>query len=102
MTTKKSTINFSLTKTVITYDLSPCNISVQDICSKDNRFKNTVTIKNVGTFDLPNTTVQTSLSINDAVSAFRTAVANVSKDETITKLFAIDVSQKDGFVENTY
>ena len=101
MTTNKSTVVFSSTKTIITYDLSPCNISVNDICNEDSRFKNTITITNVGTFDLPNTTVQTSLIKEDAIAAFKNAVSKAGKYETITKLFAVDVYQKSGNIENT-
>lgn len=97
---KSTTMNFTNTKTVITYDLSPCLISAQDICDEDSRLHNSISVENKGRFELPNTTLRTSLNQKDAEKAFRQAVYAASKDETITKLFIIEVDGKNGFIEN--
>lgn len=97
---KSTTINFSNTKTIITYDLSPCEITAQDICNEDKRLMNTITVKDEGEFNLPNTTLRTTLNKEDAEEAFRTAVYAASEDEKITRLFIIEVENKNGFIEN--
>ena len=93
-------MNFSNTKTIITYDLSPCEISAQDICNEDNRLHNTISVKDEGSFYLPNTTLRTTLGKKDAEDAFRAAVSAASKDEKITRLFIVEVDEKNGFIEN--
>lgn len=100
MTKRFSDIHFTSTKTVITYDLSPCKISVYDICNQDKRLNNTISVNNSGTFDLPNTTIVTELSISDAITAFRNAVIQADSNEKITRLFAAEVYDKSGYVEN--
>lgn len=97
---KSTTMNFSNTKTIITYDLSPCEISAQDICNEDNRLHNTISVKDEGIFNLPNTTLSTTLSKKDAEDAFRAAVYAASKNEKITRLFIVEVDKKNGFIEN--
>lgn len=97
---KSTTINFTNTKTIIAYDLSPCSISAQDICDEDSRLHNGISVENEGRFELPNTTLRTSLNKKDAEKAFRQAVYAASKYETITKLFIIEVDGKNGFIEN--
>ena len=59
---ESTTINFSNTKSIITYDLSPCDISASDICKEDSRLHNCISVKNEGDFNLPNTTIRTSLN----------------------------------------
>lgn len=97
---KTTTINFSNTKSIITYDLSPCEISAKDICDEDNRLYNFISVKDEGSFNLPNTTIRTSLNKVEAEKAFRKAVNAVSPYETITRLFIIEVDGKNGFIEN--
>lgn len=98
---KKSTkINFSNTKSIITYDLSPCEISASDICKEDSRLHNYISVENKGNFNLPNTTIRTSLNKEDAETAFRNAVYSASSYETITRLFIVEVDGKNGFIEN--
>ncbi len=97
---KSTTINFSNTKSIITYDLSPCKISSKDICNEDSRLYNYISVQNRGSFNLPNTTIRTSLNKEDAEKAFRKAVYSASHYETITRLFIIEVGGKDGFIEN--
>lgn len=97
---KSTTMNFSNTKSIITYDLSPCEISASDICKEDSRLYNYISVKNEGDFNLPNTTIRTSLNKEDAEKAFRKAVYSASHYETITKLFIVEVDGKNGFIEN--
>jgi hypothetical protein len=97
---KSTTFNFSNTKTIITYDLSPCSISSQDICDEDSRLHNSISVEDEGRFDLPNTTLRTYLNKKDAEEAFRQAVYAANKYETITKMLIIEVDGKNGFIEN--
>lgn len=97
---KSTTINFNNTKSIITYDLSPCEISSRDICNKDIRLFNYVSVKGEGDFNLPNTTIRTSLNKEEAEKAFRQAVYSASRYEKITRLFIVEVDGKNGFIEN--
>ena len=98
--TKVGNLNFTETKTIITYDLSPCEITAQDICDQDKRFYTTISGEESGTFNLPNTTLRTTMDKNTAVDAFKNAVYKASKDEKITRLFAAEVYGKNGYIEN--
>lgn len=93
-------VTFNKSKTIITYDLSPCNISSQNICDQDSRLFNTVSIENDGIYQLPNTTIITKLSIKEAVNAFRKAVSDIDSNVKITKLFAVVIENQKGYVEN--
>ena len=95
-----TTITLKLTKTIITYDLSPCEISAEDICNKCSKLYTSISGENQGSFSLPNTTLSTTLNKKDAEKAFKEAVKKASSKEKITKLFVIDVSNKKVFIEN--
>ena len=81
MTSK--TFNLGELKTLIAYDLSPCEISAEDIHKENSQ-------------------LWTSFLLNrqDAENAFREAVKKASSKEKITKLFVVDVSDKKAFIEN--
>lgn len=97
---ESTTMNFSNTKSIISYDLSPCDISASDICKEDSRLHNYISVKNEGDFNLPNTTIRTSLNKESAEKAFRNAVYSASSYERIKRLFIIEVDSKNGFIEN--
>lgn len=92
---------FTESKTVITYDLSPCKITVDDICAQNNSLSNYISIRNDGTYELPNTTIITALNKDAAIEAFKKAVREASGNtEKITRLFVADIYQNKGHVEN--
>lgn len=97
MTSK--TFNLGELKTLIAYDLSPCEISAEDI-HKENSQLWTSFLLGKESFSLPNTTLLTKLNRQDAENAFREAVKKASSKEKITKLFVVDVSDKKAFIEN--
>lgn len=100
---KSSSINFTNTKTILTYDLSPCEITAKDICNEDGRFYDYISIANKGKFYLPNTTLRRSLNRDEAELAFKNAVDSASFGrETITCLLVVEVDEKNGFIENDY
>ena len=92
MTSK--TFNLGEVKTLIAYDLSPCEISAEDI-HKENSHLWTSFLLGKESFSLP-----TKLNRQDAENAFREAVKKASSKEKITKLFVVDVGGKDAFIEN--
>lgn len=95
-----TTITFGGTKTIINYDLSPCEISAENICNVNSQLYTSISVKDGGSFNLPNTTLATTLNVQDAEKVFREAVKKVSPKEKITKLFVIDVNNKNAFIEN--
>jgi len=97
---KNVRISFDETTTIITYDLSPCKISADDICEENSMFHTSFYVKDNILFNLPNTTLLTVLDKNDAEKEFREAVENLDSKEKITKLFIFNVSGNDAFVEN--
>ncbi len=98
---RKADCTFTESKTLITYDLSPCKITVDEICAQNSNLENYISIKNKGAFELPNTTILTKLTKDTAIEAFKKAVSNASNDkEKITRLFAAEIYQKEGTVEN--
>lgn len=95
----RKTFNLGEVKTLIAYDLSPCEISAEDIHKENSHLWTSFSLgKEV--FSLPNTTLLTKLNMQDAGDAFREAVKKASSKEKITKLFVVDVSGKDAFIEN--
>ncbi len=100
MSVKKTTINFKYTKTVITYDLSNNDVSASTIASKSNSLYSTISVEN-SNYNLPNTTLRSDLATADAaVAEFRSAFAKTDSKAKITRLFAIEVNGKDGYIEN--
>ena len=98
---KSSPINFTNTKTILTYDLSPCEITAKDICNEDRRFYNYIFIADKDKFYLPNTTIRTILNKEEAKIAFKTGLDSASFGrETITCLLVVEVDEKNGFIEN--
>lgn len=101
MTRKSAHTTFKNIKTIITYDLSPCEISSQDICEQDKRFHDFISFEDNGSYELPYTTLRTKLNRKDAIEAFKNAVKKASDgNETITRLFVVEVDGKNGFIEN--
>ena len=97
---KNGNIKFGETASIVTYDLSPCNISAEDICEENSKFKTYHVVAGVGIFDLPNTTLITNLTKEEAENQFKKAIKNIDPDEKITKLFIFNVSGRTAFIEN--
>lgn len=103
----KSGITFSVTKIVVTYDLSGNDISAQEIADASNGvFDTCISIKDEGKFHLPNTTLVSSnnISAEDAIGMFRQAF-NAAKERkysscSISRVFACDIAGKSGYIEN--
>ena len=97
---KKTTFNFDGTKTIITYDLSDNDVSASTIASKSNHLYTTTSISGVS-YNLPNTTLGSGLkSTTDAIAEFCAAFAKTNSKAKITRLFAIEVFGKSGYIEN--
>lgn len=75
---KNTEIKCTVTKTIITYDLSPCEISAEDIYNENSQLYTSISAENKGSFSLPNTTLATALNRQDAENAFREAVKKAS------------------------
>jgi len=100
MAKKFSTINFSATKSVIMYDLSPCAVTAKDIASESSNLDASISLKDKGEFNLPNTTLVTKLNKEQAEKEFRQAVYRANPYEKITTLFIVEVDTKNGYIEN--
>ena len=100
MSNKKTTLTFKGTKTIITYDLSDNDVSASTIASKSSKLYTTISVDNTK-YNLPNTTLSSTLpTVDEAITEFRSAFSKTDSKAKITRLFAIEVYGKDGYIEN--
>lgn len=97
---KSARIMFSDTTTILTYNLSNCNISSAMICDQNPMFHTAFYVKDHIPFDLPTTTLLTMQNKEDAEKMFKEAVEKLDPNAKITKMFIFNVSGMDAFVEN--
>lgn len=101
-------VKFNISKIIVTYDLSPNDISAQEIADASNgMFHTTITTQNLQSFTLPNTTLESdkTLSAGQAAIVFKQALmaAKLKKGfslASITRLLCYEVAFKGGYIEN--
>jgi len=104
-------ISFATDNYIVTYDLSPCEVSAEEIAdnSESNFLVKIVTqdssTKKETKYQLPNTTLLTKLDYSKIKTEFEKALKKASKEkgtseEKITKLFIAKLADKIGYIEN--
>ena len=88
------------TKTIIAYDLSNNDVSASTIASQSNHLYTTISVGNE-TYNLPNTTLRSDLETAEtAETEFRSAFSKTGSKARITRLFTVEVFEKNGYIEN--
>lgn len=103
-----TTINFGVSKVIVTYDLSNNDISAQEIANASNgMFCTSIVMKNHTKYHLPNTTLETSqiFTAEGAANAFRKAFLEAKRNKPfsrciISRIFCCEISGKRGYIEN--
>lgn len=91
--------NFQYSKTIITYDLSNNDVSANTIAAQSNSLNTNIYVDT--SYNLPNTTLSSNLeTAKEAEAEFRSAFAKTGSDAKITRLFVIEVQDKNGIIEN--
>ena len=104
---QSTNVNLTSTRTIITYDLENNDISAKEIAEASKGVFDTLILMNDGkVFNLPNTTLHTTLYTKDiAIQQFRIAFSLAKNKKIFSKakiknIFACDVFGKNGFIEN--
>lgn len=96
---KSAKFMFGETTTILTYDLTQSNISAEKICDENPMFHTTFYVKGNIPFNLPGTTLLTIQNKDDAEKGFRNVVNKLDPNAKIKKLFILNVSDMDAFIE---
>jgi len=105
---KSTNINFTATRTIITYDLENNDISANEIAAESNgAFETTIAMTNGNVYSLPNTTLHTTVYDKDrAISLFQQCF-NLAKRKKmfsrakIKNIFACEILGKSGYIKNS-
>lgn len=100
-------IQFTISKVIITYDLSNNEISAQDIADASNGIFYIDIHTGNGKYKLPNTTLisDKNISVENAIKEFKKAFqkANTRKwwrSCSISRILAYDIGKQGGYIEN--
>ncbi len=101
-------VQLNVSKVIVTYDLSPNDISAQEIADASRGVFNTmIVMNNSRSFLFPNTTLETStmFTAEAAANAFKQALLAAKRAKgfsraTISRLFCCEVAGKGGYIEN--
>lgn len=96
---KSAKFMFGKTTTILTYDLAQSNISAEKICDENPMFHTTFYVKGNIPFNLPSSTLLTIQNKDDAEKGFRDVVNKLDPNAKIKKLFILNVSDMDAFIE---